>query len=157
MIEAWFDTESNEVRRDAHMNAAQIAAHIATHRTTFGGNVTRMTAWLTAHATLSDVVATDTEYPLFQANFMVRCTCCGEFVNGTMIALDHVNNDGHADTDANGKRLAGSKLAEAWLRAYKGGEAYRFELQSCCANCNNSKNATGGECMCRAAVARRSA
>ena len=139
------------------MNAQQIAALVRSHMTTEGGNVTRMTAWLTAHATLSDVVSLNTEYPLFQANFSVKCQCCGEHVNGSMIALDHVNNDGHADVDASGKRLAGSKLAEAWFRAYKSGERYGFELQSCCANCNNSKNATGGECMCRAAVARRSA
>jgi len=138
------------------MNATQIAHAVATHRTAFGGNTTRMTAWLTAHATLSHVERVSESYSLLAANYSVRCSCCGEMVNGTMIALDHVNNDGHADVDASGKRLAGSKLAEAWFRAMRNGERYGFELQSCCANCNNSKNATGGECMCRNAQARRS-
>lgn len=139
------------------MNAHTIANTIAKHRATYGGNVTRMAAWLTAHATLGKVVALNTNHALFAANFNVECYCCGTMVNGTMIALDHVNNDGHADTDANGKRLSGSKLAEAWFRAHKNGEQYHTVLRSCCANCNNSRNANNGECMCRAAQERRSA
>jgi hypothetical protein len=114
-----------------------------------------MAAWLTAHDTLGTVRSLGTNRSKWASNFEVQCYCCGEYVNGTMISLDHVNDDGCRDLHANGERLSGSKLAEAWFKSYKNGEQYHTALRSCCLNCNGSKNANDGQCMCRAAQARR--
>ena len=137
------------------MNATAIATAVRSHMSAHGGNVTRMTAWLTAHATLGNVRSLNANRSLFAANFDVECYCCRSWVNGSMISLDHVANDGCRDLDANGKRLSGSKLAEAWFRAHKNGEQYHTELRSACMNCQASKNANDGECLCQAAQARR--
>ena len=137
------------------VNAHTIATIVRSHLNEHNGNVTRMTAWLTAHATLGNVRSLNANRSLFQANFDVECYCCGAWVNGSMISLDHVANDGCKDIRANGERLSGSKLAEAWFRAHKNGEQYHTQLRSCCGNCQASKNANGGECLCQAAQNRR--
>lgn len=134
-----------------------VTSTVRDHIATYGGNVTRMMAWLSAHSTLGNARMVSTHNSLLAANFEVQCYCCGSWVNGTMIALDHVNNDGKNDLDASGKRLAGSKLAEAWYRDHKNGNAYHMVLASCCSNCNASKNANNGECMCSNAQTRRNA
>src|SRR5687768_7610323 len=147
--------DPNDSQSEIDMNVAQaVRDHVARKPDL---NTTRAKHWLTAHIALSDCVThTPNASTSFAAQFEVKCTCCGQMFNGTMIDLDHVNNDGHMDLHTDGKKLCGSKLYAAWFNTVaRDGRTYRFDLRSCCKNCNGSKNENGGECMCQAAQHRR--
>lgn len=133
-----------------------VTSTVCNYLSTFGVKYqTRYPAWLTAHSILSAVRELPLTDARFTANFEVQCYCCGSWVNGTMIALDHVHGDGHADLGTSGKRLSGSKLVEAWYADNKAGRVYHTEVASCCANCNTSKR--DGHCMCEASRKRLAA
>lgn len=68
------------------------------------------------------------------------CACCGETIF-EFLSIDHVNNDGQYDKNANGKRLGGRHL---YPRIAKSGYPKKYQLL--CMNCNFGKRMNGGIC-----------
>lgn len=76
-----------------------------------------------------------------------KCGCCGEQLP-TMLALDHVRNDGKADRD--GQRRSGVRFYKKVLDA--GCPPDRYQIL--CHSCNQSKHINGGTCEHKTTVYR---
>ncbi len=69
-----------------------------------------------------------------------KCTCCGEMCQ-KLLAIDHVNNDGHKDLMPSGHRNTGRLL---WLKIIR--EGFPDKYQILCFSCNWGKHINNGKC-----------
>ncbi len=76
-----------------------------------------------------------------------KCRCCGEQLP-TMLAVDHVRNDGNIDRG--GKRRSGFRFYKKVLDA--GCPSDRYQIL--CHSCNQSKHINGGTCEHKTTVHR---